>query len=108
VDGIIAGENEGPIAPTAKACGCLVAGVNPLAVDIVSSRLMGFDFRRIKQFSILNDNAYDFGFSDPMTLGIIMNGRAVPAIVFFNSGWKSPVDVFVPHPGWRGQIELEP
>ena len=108
VDGIIAGEKEGPLAPSSKACGCLVAGVNPLAVDIVTSRLMGFDFRLIKQFSILNDSHWDFGFSDPLSLDINMNGRAVPALDYFSSEWISPITAFIPHPGWRGQIELEP
>ena len=47
VDGIIAGEGNGPMAPDAKPAGLLVAGLNPLAVDTVCAQLMGFDYRRI-------------------------------------------------------------
>ncbi len=108
VDGIIAGEREGPLAPSAKACGCLVTGANPLAVDIVTSRFMGFDFKRIKQLSILDNRACDFGFLDPMALEISLNGRSVPASEYFSQAWTCPSTPFIPHPGWRGQIELEP
>lgn len=43
VDGIIAGEGEGPLFPTPKPCGVLLAGGHPVVVDLVGTRLMGFD-----------------------------------------------------------------
>jgi len=51
VDGIVAGQGEGPLAPQARHCGLLVAGFNPLAVDAVAARLMGFDPNRIMMLS---------------------------------------------------------
>ncbi len=48
VDGIIAGEGNGPMAPDAKPCGVIVAGANPAAVDSACCALMGFDWRKIK------------------------------------------------------------
>jgi uncharacterized protein (DUF362 family) len=43
VDGVIGGEGNGPLAPTPRAAGILVAGTNPLAVDRVATAQMGFD-----------------------------------------------------------------
>jgi uncharacterized protein (DUF362 family) len=47
VDAIIAGEKEGPLEPSPKPCGTLIAGENPVAVDLVCSQFMGFDYCRI-------------------------------------------------------------
>jgi len=43
VDGIIGGENFGPLAPTGKKAGILISGVNPVSVDVVAAKVMGFD-----------------------------------------------------------------
>ena len=48
VDGIVAGEGDGPLDPTPKPAGVVVAGIGPVAVDLVCTRLMGFDFRKIR------------------------------------------------------------
>ncbi len=47
VDGVVAGEKEGPMTPTAKRCGLLVAGFDPVAIDAVCCEAMGFDYRKI-------------------------------------------------------------
>ena len=47
VDGIIAGEGNGPMEADAKPCGVLIAGTNPVAVDFVCAALMGFDWRKL-------------------------------------------------------------
>jgi uncharacterized protein (DUF362 family) len=43
IDGIIAGEGQGPFCPRAKSAKVLLGGNNLLAVDIAAARLMGFD-----------------------------------------------------------------
>lgn len=43
IDGVIAGEAEGPLHPDAYPSGVVLAGFNPAAVDWVATRLMGFD-----------------------------------------------------------------
>jgi uncharacterized protein (DUF362 family) len=43
IDGIVAGEGQGPFCPRSKNSNVLLAGDNLLAVDVVSARLMGFD-----------------------------------------------------------------
>src|SRR5688500_10618790 len=47
VDGIIAGEGEGPLRPTAKPAGLLVAGANPAYVDAVLGKVMGYNISRV-------------------------------------------------------------
>lgn len=47
IDGIIAGEGNGPMEADAKPCGVLIAGTNPAAADFVATKLMGFDWRKI-------------------------------------------------------------
>lgn len=47
VDGIVAGEGEGPVYATPVGLATIVAGVNPVAVDIVATELVGFDFNKI-------------------------------------------------------------
>jgi uncharacterized protein (DUF362 family) len=50
IDGIVGGEGDGPVLPIPKASGVLLAGFNPLAVDICATRLMGYDYRLFAQF----------------------------------------------------------
>lgn len=47
VDGIIAGEGHGPLQPTPKPAGMLIAGENPACVDAVAAHLMGYNLSRI-------------------------------------------------------------
>ena len=47
VDGLIAGEGFGPMSPDPLAAGVVLAGRNPVAVDLVGAELMGFDYERI-------------------------------------------------------------
>ncbi len=49
VDGIVAGEADGPLSPTPKAAGYVACGMGgPFAVDYVSIYQMGFDPERLK------------------------------------------------------------
>lgn len=47
VDGIVAGEGEGPLRSSPKAAGLLIAGENPACIDGVLARLMGYNLSRI-------------------------------------------------------------
>jgi uncharacterized protein (DUF362 family) len=47
VDAIVAGEGNGPLDPTPRHCGFILAGANPVAVDMVCAHVMGFDFRML-------------------------------------------------------------
>ncbi|EKD24179.1 MAG: hypothetical protein ACD_81C00089G0015 [uncultured bacterium] len=47
IDGIVAGEAEGPLSPEPKAVGVLIGGENPAYVDAVMGKLMGYNIARI-------------------------------------------------------------
>lgn len=94
VDGIIAGENNGPLTPDSKFAGIIVAGYHPLAVDLVSTSLMGFDYTKIKSINNLLSEPYGFKIED---VNISGEGK-------YNNILKIPGDYlnFKPHPGWQG------
>ena len=48
VDGVIAGEGQGPLGARPKPCGVILGGPDPVAVDAAAAGLMGFDPSRIK------------------------------------------------------------
>ena len=104
VDGIIAGEGNGPLDPIAKPCGVIIAGFNPLAVDLTCARLMGFDYERIPMLLRgLELHAYplaNFKYEDVA----IRSDR--PAFDGRLSQLNGPLLAFRPHFGWAGHIEL--
>jgi uncharacterized protein (DUF362 family) len=103
VDATIAGEKEGPLEPSPKKCGLLVAGYNPVAVDLVCSRIMGFDYEKIATFKYaLNANKYKIFDDKPDDIEILSDKckKLDEVIYIFNCN-------FIPSDGWRGHIEYE-
>jgi uncharacterized protein (DUF362 family) len=105
VDGIMAGEKEGPLEPAPKLCGVIIAGDNLLGVDLVAARLMGFDWRKIKFLQWLVT-------SSPQRIGI-NNPEKDIKILANVPGWQDllinpqiPGLAFEPPQGWRGHIEI--
>jgi len=47
LDGVVAGEGEGPLAPRDVPLGVVLAATDPIALDLAALRLMGFDERKI-------------------------------------------------------------
>ncbi|HEX8136039.1 MAG TPA: DUF362 domain-containing protein [Pyrinomonadaceae bacterium] len=106
IDGIIGGEAEGPLGPTTKQCGVVLAGFNPLATDAVAARLMGFDVHKIKTLAE--------GFGRPwlnlwggVAAGIPVASN-VAAYASLMSNESDPFLKFQPTKGWRGRIEIGP
>lgn len=106
VDGIVGGENNGPLAPDAKRAGCLVMGTHPIAVDMVTTRLMGFDVSKVKQFTVVDGPDWPFGLSKPDDIAVMLDGHPMSGSRFFDGASKAPYFGFTPHPGWVGQIEV--
>ena len=103
-DGIIAGEGEGPLEPTAKPCGLLVGGLSAPVLDAVIARLMGFDFQKIpsvrEAFTVPSYPLLDFG---PEQIEIVSNSIQFKGISIFEPGFSLN---FVPARGWQGRVEL--
>ncbi|MBW2495775.1 MAG: DUF362 domain-containing protein [Deltaproteobacteria bacterium] len=109
LDGVVAGEDEGPLAPIDRPLGAIVASTDPIGADLVALRLMGFDERRIPKIRAAMDD-------EGIRISAIRNPGQVR--VFSNdpeggtreqgleeiSGERS----FVPHRGWRRHIERVP
>jgi uncharacterized protein (DUF362 family) len=99
IDGILGGEDDGPLSPTVKNSGVIISGFNPVAVDWVSAQLMNFDPEKLK---ILNNSKSQ--------KGLTWQGEKNPVI---NSNEKQIIDLwdnnfnldFLPPLGWRGQVE---
>lgn len=104
VDGIVAGEGTGPIYADAKACGVIIAGLNPVAVDVIGAESMGFDYERIAMlqaaFSLRDFPLVSF---DSTEINVVSNVQE----------WSGGLDAirraepfrFAAPIGWKGQIE---
>ncbi|MCR5595206.1 MAG: DUF362 domain-containing protein [Lachnospiraceae bacterium] len=99
VDGIIAGEGQGPFCPTAKYANTLIAGDDLLAVDCVTARYMGLDPYKIKYLGhFLNSDLMDLN-----DLSVSENGRVSES--FFDS--NTPYKGFLVPEQWR-EILIKP
>ncbi len=102
VDAVIAGEKEGPLEPSPKNAGVLAAGFNPVAVDQVCSRIMGFDPSKVPTLKyaagsgkyplIGADETIEIASENCQYLGDVHR--------VFNCAFK-------PSNGWQGHIEIE-
>lgn len=106
LDGVVAGEDEGPLAPRDRPLGVIVASTDPVAADLVAIRLMGFDERRIPKVRAAMDD------EGPRVTSV----RSVDQVVVHShdpngTARRAALDEidcarpFVPHRGWRGHIE---
>lgn len=59
IDGIVAGEGQGPFCPTSKYANTLIAGDDLLAVDCVAARYMGLDPDKISYLHYFLEQEYD-------------------------------------------------
>jgi uncharacterized protein (DUF362 family) len=102
VDGIIAGEGNGPMSPDAKPCGVILAGAHPVAIDCVAATLMGFDWQKIRllrqSFRIRELNFVPF---PPTAVRAVSNHTPWNCTL---EQLDDPFD-FRPHFGWVGAIE---
>lgn len=100
LDGLVAGEGNGPLQPLPVDVNVMVASKNPFLVDLVMSRLMGFDWRKIPLLRNHSEFAGEWGQFNPDTVEIRMNDNIYQGITKLE-----PVRRFTPPPGWRGRIE---
>ena len=105
MDGILAGEREGPISPSPKPCGLLVGGTSAPLVDAVVASLMGFDYRKIplvrEAFSPGELPLVDF---EPSAIQVHSNAPEFDGMDLLHPRRHFG---FVPSYGWQGHIELE-
>ena len=104
VDGIVGGEGNGPLDPRPKQTGAIIAGENPVAVDLVCSRLMGFDYEKIPLLKeALSDQPFPLATFEPNEIVCKSTDAQYnrPLVELTGTGRN-----YKPHFGWRGHIEL--
>jgi hypothetical protein len=105
VDGIIGGENKGPLTPDPVASAVLIGGENLLAVDIVATRLMGFDPMKVRMYRhLLEESEPDFGIRSLDDIEVIASQEEWRSCLRDQS---SKLLDFKPHPGWVGHLEVQ-
>jgi len=103
VDGVIGGEKNGPLTPEAKNCGLIVSGFDLACVDLVCTRLMGFDYKKIKMFNyLINDHPELFKVN--LNKIKVMSNKKFGNI--FDKNNKNKYFDFEPHSGWKNFIEI--
>jgi len=104
VDGLWAGELEGPLKPSAKVAGVMLAGIDSLLLDNVAATLMGFDYRKIKLLArALDIEDYPLTDSSLDAVHLLSNELAWRSL----EGIRGAHLAFRPPRGWVGHIELE-
>jgi uncharacterized protein (DUF362 family) len=106
VDGIAAMEGNGPVAGERRDAGLVVAGADPVAVDAVCARLMGFDPQRLP----LLRHAFA-PHRWPLTACTEDDVEVRSEVSAWNrrlAEWRPEDSLrFRPHFGWRGAVEWE-
>lgn len=104
VDGIVAGDGDGPMSCDPVPSGVIMAGTHPVAVDCVAAQLMGFNWRKTR---LLND-AFAI-----QRLPILGFSPADISVVSNQSEWSGQFEQmthcfeFRCHFGWAGHLESD-
>ena len=105
IDGIIAGDKDGPVSPNPVPAGVLIAGYNSVLLDVVGSTLIGFDFMKIPMIRKALEN-HNGGLS-------LYKGTKEDIRIFDNEGMFNLEEFkkvrnlhFEAHPNWKGHVEL--
>ena len=107
LDGVIAGEGEGPLAPTDRGLGVVLVSSDPVALDLAAVRLMGFDPERLpKILEAMQATRLRLGPTNcegDVEVQQIPDGAREAERVTLSD--LAPDKPFVAHPGWQGHVE---
>ena len=109
LDGVIGGENDGPLNPTAHAAGLVIAGTNPLCVDAAAATVMGFDVARVPLLRDIGHipAAWQLPLTDPPERGArVMYDDGAQYRMLTLAELAGALNLqFRASEGWRGHIE---
>jgi len=104
IDGIIAGEKDGPLSADPVPAGVLISGFAPAAVDAVGAGLMGFDVDRIpliRKALEANDGLLPLYAGCDGSIEIVEGEHS-----YGLEEYKKLRNLkFEPHPAWKGHVE---
>jgi hypothetical protein len=107
IDGIVAGEGEGPLAPRDVPTGAVLASTDPIALDLACVRLMGFDERKLPK-------VHEPMVAESMRITRVRTPEDVRVVRVATDSFEcepttlDSIDashIFDAHPGWRGHVE---
>ncbi len=105
VDGIVGMEGNGPLRGSPKPAGVILAGDDPLVIDVVAAALMGFDWRQIRMLHGIADSkqlrysAFDGSDSGLTIRSSVPGWNSLPAIAAEHLDFRAAN-------GWREFVEL--
>jgi uncharacterized protein (DUF362 family) len=103
VDAIIAGDKEGPLEPSPKPIGTLIAGENPIIVDLICNQILGFDYRKIPTLKhALKPHSHGICKKTIDEFQIVADEK-----IRFDEVYKHYGHHFIPTSGWVGHIEQD-
>ncbi|MEZ5399631.1 MAG: DUF362 domain-containing protein [Bryobacteraceae bacterium] len=104
VDGVVAGEKDGPLAPQPRRAGVLIAGETPAAVDAVMARVMGYCWDRIPtlRHAFAHTALRPLAAFDAGLIEIVSEAQRWRHAHVNRTGESLE---FVPHRGWKGHVE---
>jgi hypothetical protein len=107
IDGIVGMDGMGPMQGDPVRSDVVIGGTDPVAVDMVAARVMGFDWRKIP----LIREGFSIG-AMPITSSTPTGVNVVSDVPDWNGTFldveKREFFTFRPHFGWAGHIEYEP
>lgn len=101
VDGIVGGDRNGPLQPRARQGGVVIAGADPGAVDMVSTRVMGFDPLRLPLYRWLMAGPDRLICPSIEDVRVVGNEVAIKSRILEQERGLG----FEPHENWTGHLE---
>ena len=107
LDGIVGGEDEGPLSTRDVPLGVVLAATDPVALDLVAVRLMGFDENRIPKVreALAARAPRLFSASGPGDVRVREIHVGADAVRERTLDEIHCEHAFTPHPGWLGHVE---
>jgi len=106
VDGIVSMEGNGPLKGSPRATGVMLAGDDPLALDVVAATLIGFDWRRMNMLAGIaareTGHRYSSFTGDLDAIELLSN-----VAEFVNAGALAGKEPHLPPAGWRSHVEAD-
>jgi uncharacterized protein (DUF362 family) len=104
LDGIIAGDGEGPLEPDPRPLGLLIGGYEAPVADLAMARLMGFDYRLIPTVrEAFRVETLPLTAIAPEEVKIVSNSTRLNSLRLTETGFSF---AFRPSLGWQGKIEM--
>ena len=104
-DMIVSGEKEGPVCPTPKNIGLIVAGLNPVCFDEMISTIMGFDHSKIPSIVRARNDETNLPLVDKDEYPLSCSTeKKWDCLTTDAVKWDDSLK-FEPTTGWKGHIE---